>query len=224
MAIKYSTGILIRICDKCWNDKLMDGEVYMRPLREFRTGKPGFCDPEEGLVCRFDNIELLSKESRKCFAKGKNFELFCGSDFPVFCSFEMQGYFVNEHTISCVVPAQIITEFSKDCQEPTLLGFPKDMFLNRMKKSLISTGEMVSYGNVIYSDEPFGNLDNPVRNIFRKRKIFEYQQEFRIVIEENYPEAKKIQIGSLKDIGNFLLLKNFGDKDLQFEIELQGVE
>lgn len=220
---KYSTGILIRICDKCWNEKLLNGEVYMRPLREFRMGNtPGFNDSEEGLVCKFDNVELL--KNQKCFAKGRDFELYYGSDFPVFCSFEIQGHFMRENVISCIVPAQIITEFSAKCKEPTMVGFPKEPFLNRMDDFLTKQGEVASYKNVIYSDKPFGDFENPVRNIFRKRKTYEYQQEFRIVVEENYSEPKIANIGSLKDIGNIFPLKGWGDRDLPFEIELAGIE
>ena len=194
----------------------------MRPLREFRTGdKPGFCDPEEGLVGRYAHVNLL--KNQKYFAKGRDFELYYGSDFPVFCSFEIQGHFIRKNVISCIIPARIITEFSAKCQEPTMVGFHKEPFLNRMDVFFTKRGEVAAYKNVIYSDKPFGDFENPVRNIFRKRKAYEYQQEFRIVLEENYSEAQIANIGSLKDIGNIFPLKGLGDRDLLIEIELVGV-
>ena len=104
-----------------------------------------------------------------------------------------------------------------------MVGFHKEPFLNRMDVFFTKRGEVAAYKNVIYSDKPFGDFENPVRNIFRKRKAYEYQQEFRIVLEEYYSEAQIANIGSLKDIGNIFPLKGLGDRDLLIEIELVGV-
>ena len=53
---KYSTGILIRICDKCWNEKLLNGEVYMRPLSCINQGSY----PDECILNGDSEKRLLS--------------------------------------------------------------------------------------------------------------------------------------------------------------------
>ena len=219
--IEYSVNILVRFDDLQWAEKLRDGEVFMRTLREFRKGdKAGFSDAEEGMFLKLDKAEVLYDNKRLGLAN--SVKIFIGSNYPIICFFELRGYKINENLYRCIIPERLIAEFSKGHEKPVLLGVPREPFLQKLKAATDGMNLEFYAARVKYSDSWSEHLQRPWENLYRKRESYKYQQEFRVVLFEDSDAPYKIlNIGSLCDVAGIIpLYEKYSGGDLTIEIEI----
>ena len=228
--------IPVKVTDREWAEKLLDGEVFMRPLYEFggwnlenRTAQINNSfrgDVAEGTTAVFADIEdcPLAKDLKSTFGDlikrvsyiddtdikyFKIFSLYCMEYDPI------HNFFVrpDSRMRKCGDTAVIITDYNE--------------FIDRYAKALFKRYDPVvsMIDRVSFYDFKKTKRINP---LFGKHQKFEYQNELRMAfceLEKNEfamgPDADsalkivedaspvKLQLGSIRDIAYAVPIDNF---------------
>ena len=204
-------------------DDLIKGKLYANTLRYFRNieGDPTRGDPEEGAI--MPQLEDLAFELTSTNpTTGEVDKITITKDdlaappairprwfehINLFCMYAARtGQFTT-------VSEQNITDFQKqlempeDCQQfgnhAVLIKNPRK-FIRRIHLSGEKKGYKVHSGLVQYYDPEIGTppIHSPIQTLFLKRRMYEYQKEWRIAIDTGTTENRRIifDIGGIEDI------------------------
>ena len=211
MAEKYHGTIkgypLIKFKSKELIESLRNGHMYFSPLSVFReyedaSGMRVIGDEREGMMpvqhAIFEDVrthELSPVDN--ALIKTRN------SDDYVFCFFGMKEN--TTHFSFSEEQKKKIKEFG----DTALVILDYDAFEDRVKKAANDAGFVVHSGRVDYYDDEADNANMLIRTMngmwtlaFEKPKDYEYQQEFRFLLErKGRPENHWVlELGSLEDI------------------------
>ena len=211
MAEKYHGTIkgypLIKFKSKELIESLRNGDMYFSPLSVFReyedaSGMRVIGDEREGMMpvqhAIFEDVrthELSPVDN--ALIKTRN------SDDYVFCFFGMKEN--TTHFSFSEEQKKKIKEFG----DTALVILDYDAFEDRVKKAANDAGFVVHSGRVDYYDDEADNANMLIRTMngmwtlaFEKPKDYEYQQEFRFLLErKGRPEDHWVlELGSLEDI------------------------
>ena len=211
MAEKYHGTIkgypLIMFKSKELIESLRNGHMYFSPLSVFReyedaSGMRVIGDEREGMMpvqhAIFEDVrthELSPVDN--ALIKTRN------SDDYVFCFFGMKEN--TTHFSFSEEQKKKIKEFG----DTALVILDYDAFEDRVKKAANDAGFVVHSGRVDYYDDEADNANMLIRTMngmwtlaFEKPKDYEYQQEFRFLLErKGRPENHWVlELGSLEDI------------------------
>lgn len=118
----------------------------------------------------------------------------------------------NIYSLYCISPETIANPLEYKMDE-RVNGFGKyclvvpytKLFLEKIKTVLTANGYKFDYGLIKYYDK---EKINGQPTLFQKPLEFEYQKEYRIYVESEELKPIKINIGSLKGIGEVHLTKD----------------
>lgn len=204
-------------------DDLIKGKLYANTLRHFRKieGDPTRGDPEEGAVMpNLENltIELTSTDptagevdkitiTKDDLAAPPTIRPRWFERINLFCMYAARtGQFttVSEQNIA---DFQKQLEMPEDCEKfgshAVVIKNPRE-FIRRVNLSAEKKGYRVHSGPVQYYDPDIGTppIHSPIQTLFLKRKIYEYQKEWRWAIDIGTTADCPIffDIGGIEDI------------------------
>ena len=204
-------------------DDLIKGNLYANTLRYFRNieGDTTRGDPEEGAIrpqLEGLALELTSTNSttgevdkititKDDLAAPPSIRPRWFEHLNLFCMYAARtGQFTT-------ISEQNITDFQKqlempeDCREfgshAVLIRNPRE-FIRRVNLAAENEGYKVHYGPVHYYDPDIGTppIHSPIQTLFLKRKMYEYQKEWRLAIDTGTAADCPIifDIGGIEDI------------------------
>ena len=214
-------GFLIKFgSEKNMKDLFNNGTIYCNPLSYFqKLDKEGFiADKLEGTK----SIKNFNKDANHILTidpNGKNpikikvikaqlREFYNNLEGNVYCLYALKyGDIINEKNYK--IDERMINEDYTHC----VLIEKAGTFLKRIQNELVKNNISFSWNLVKYIDF---KKDNSNINLFNKSKEFEFQKEFRILINTNLSEPFSIKIGDISDIAS--LYDSNVIKDLKVDI------
>jgi len=213
------SNILVKISKIKYLEEIRSGKLYMKTLEFHRKNeKEGVGDDEEGMLMHFPKATLKIDGIEVGYAK--DCKMYILGDRPVFCCLNVELERVSNNNFVCVIDKQLLADFVGNDEEYGFIVINKGIFRERVSKALEKLNLMGWMHKVTYSDK----IEKPskeeiFRVAFRKRSRFEYQHEYRLVIDEPVVDHFVLDVGDLSDISKILTIKEIGS-DIKIEVEL----
>lgn len=195
--------ILVRVSEIRYLEALRKGQVFMRPVKYYRrleAHSKNERDPKEGIAA--SDVDLTWQASGQTITFPKVSVAF-GNSKPISCFMNLPfREFAREDDWS--LDPRIWRDFCKDPDNKQygILFFSRIEFEQQLEEIQRTKGYHFRKGNIFYTDE-LNNAkileeQNRWQSIFRKRKQFDYQHEYRILIENS-----ELEIDSYKGTFTF---------------------
>lgn len=193
------SNLLAKVTKLKYAEDIRAGKLYMNPLSFFRKLEmDGIGDDQEGLLA--SGSSGLIKYKGEIIGEMTNIRSYL--DFPVFCTLSVQFIRIADNHYKFIFPQKLLNEFMYDvAEEYVLLLIERSEFQRRVDKAL-SHLELQGYlGNVVYTDDKIVfPVDEMYKVAFRKRHLFSYQNECRLVVNSHVEDHFELNIGDIKDI------------------------
>jgi len=211
---------IVKVVDKKWADKLLEGQVFMRPLSDFSDieSRPDKCNNN----FRGDILEAVTHS----FAKG-NEHLFFKDALGSESSKLSESGFISETLREKLVYCMFCLEFSehhscfippnKDFQnfgDTAVIIFDPKEFMMRICKSLFNEhNETYWFGaSRVHYDIDFTQTKE--YNEFSKSPLYLWQNEFRIAVDLNDGKLDKVAWDKMTDFARILYMNQGGKVDM----------
>lgn len=183
---------------------LKEGEICMNTLKWFRDYESidsNVGDKFEGSFLTCGNgftikIADVGTENWKLLGKGENLSGFLNeNDANLFCLFTIFSHNIHPHSGEFIIPKKFIDEFSN--HRFVIFTEPNE-FIKRINQAILNFGKRMKKGVVKYyklDDNLKSNLTN-----FHKPDHLSYQQEYRILFEDQNAKMQILKLGSMEDI------------------------
>lgn len=224
-----------------WAKDILEGKLYMNTFKYYRdlekeTGIKGQGDILEGIVKLIpESIELISNSNSEKlkiepnymnikYNDDDNILLYCMRSLKI-SDFDILEFEKKENKLEVLMKLNFnskkIEQMKKDFGEYVVVINQIEM-IEKVNNTAIKEGLPLEYGDVIYSDD--NDIDRikafseflPRRFLY-KDAYFEYQQEYRIVIQKENTNDKFFNIGRLEEA---LIIKTEDLKEQSLKIEL----
>lgn len=180
-----------------------EGKIFCNTIRYFREQQKKDKNRHDSREGAF-KTELLNPDSLKISVDGKK--------LPVKFTYARLNEFDNskdDHKLYCmygfkkkhITGKPFIDKRNVDFGSKALIISNTEEFVKRIENKLKEMGIKYSYDYVSYYEE---ETINDQLSVYHKPKDFNYQSEFRFLINENDSENLVIKIGSLKDISSII--------------------
>lgn len=177
-------------------------------------------DPISSYTTEDDLNEQLKNRNWSDAFKGVALKMFDGRDANIFSMYAVIHNPTEGNRCTHKVPEKFLREFSN--HKFVLILNPR-IFATRIGEKLVEMGKKPFGSMVKYY--PFDNLMRQDLSFFDKQDKYAYQNEYRIVFEEDNPSIQIFKIGSIKDISleidlyNHSYKGNFGGLDLTIMLD-----
>lgn len=196
-------GIFYKMVKNQYIESLLNGDLWMNRLDYFRkkNDNNALGDSMEGLVYHIDkgNAKISNEEEFKV----ENFNIFANSEYPIFC-ISFPDYFTkNDNEENYVITEETIDKLTeKKYTDYTIIFINKNELVKRIEKEILKTNYYAEHGKIIYNEQGYiFDKTNPIKNAgFVKRKIYEYQKEYRFMIHNEVPDHLVLSVGDIHDI------------------------
>lgn len=214
---------IVKVTDLKWADKLLDGQIFMRPLSDFGDffNRPENCDNDY----RGDNFEGLSHS----FESGKEHK-FLKDALGDNSNLEGSGFISESLRQEKIVYSLFCLEYSEDDNEfispnNRLLDFgdtaiiiidPKE-FLYRICQKLL---ELYNENFWIGAKRIKYDVDLTTQNEydeFSKSKSYSWQNEYRIAVDLSEGKIDKVTWDSMTDFARIMFLNQGGKVDTDLD-------
>jgi hypothetical protein len=215
-------------------EQFLNGKLFMNRLSYFRSieGTDGRSDKHEATAMWWQphNLSIQFKDHPELNIGPKDLggpvsvTFDYHSDFHIFCMSAMstgEFEFVNG-TFDCPTEEHVRKlrqqlEFSEECLKlgDIAVAVNATEFMARVKRAIDQNGYQLSASLVRYYDpETFHGTFRHGDIPFRKRKEFNYQKEFRIVVDNNTRghDALEIEIGDIRNISGRMVAANLNNE------------
>lgn len=195
----------IKAIDKDYFDNFLNnGEICMNTLkwfREYENVDSNIGDKFEGSIVSCGNNFLVKfadvgKENWTMLGKGENLRVTNReNDANLFCLFTIYSNNIIPHSKELIIPKKYVEEFS---HHRFVIFTEPNEFIKRMNQAFLKIGKSMKKGVVEYyklDDNLKLNLTN-----FHKPDHLSYQQEYRILFEDQNAKMQILNLGSLEDI------------------------
>ena len=190
---------------------LQDGLIYMNSLEWFRkhenaNGDTVVGDSYEALLHMNEGKIILPDTGEELEIHNENIKTSVSNDYA-YCMFSINPC-VNNFSFTT---EQI--ENIKSFGDTALLILDIDEFLSRIRNAALKEGYEIHFGFVRYYDDTIDSADviisllSGMHNIaFWKRKMYEYQQEYRFLIhtKDFTKDHLELNIGDIRDISKVI--------------------
>lgn len=216
-------------------DDFLDGKIYMELNKYFinleeKEGKKGVGDKHDGSMLRF--IDPLNSKISIGVGDGKFVDIKFKNAFyaekqkgienvPVTCftvinvndfeEAEENLYKIKRYIINGLSSSGIFSG-----RKGVLINSKE--FFDRLENVLKENKYNYRYGIVKYFDEYKENNitteeydNNPFAALFYKRKFFENQKEFRLILKHAFESAVTLELGNIRDICHVFEAEKIGD-------------
>ena len=194
-------GMLYKIINNKYLSDFIKGRIYMKNLLYYtKMEENAIGDKHEGLAFFGNEGKILYKN--EVIALCKDVNIYANLEKPVFCTsipnFNKVGneykYTINKFAIDEMT--------QKKYNNFSLVFIKKEEFVSRIEKSLIKCGYSATCGKVIYTNSGYklDEIDVGKNAGFVKRKKYEYQNEYRIMINKIVKDYFILDIGNINDI------------------------
>jgi hypothetical protein len=153
-----------------------------------------FADPILNYTSEDDLKEQLKNRNWSDPFNGVSMKMFDGRDANIFSLYAIT-YNAEGNKYTHKVPEKFLKEFSH--HKFILILYPRT-FTYRIGEKLTEMGKK-PYGCMV-KYYPFDNIMRKNLSFFDKQDKYSYQNEYRIIYEENNPSKQVFAIGSIKDI------------------------
>jgi hypothetical protein len=215
----------VKITDKKWADKLLDGEVYLRPLSDFSDLEKR--DSDANNTFRGDTSEGI----RRTFPAGQEPQYLkdilgeileyvggsgeiveCYQQEKVYCLYCLE-YDVNKREF--IKPDKQLLEFGNTA----IIIFDSIEFVCRFYEKLLS-----EYGKSLWFGERRVRYNVDIKTLseydeFSKSSSYSWQNEFRIAVDLSNGKADKEAWRKMPDFCRASFLKQGGEFDINLERE-----
>lgn len=215
------SDFLIRISENKYIESTRSGFLYMNPLSFFRKiEQKGVGDEEEGIMSTNGLGNIIY--NGEVVAKVKNIKTFI--DCPIFCASSIYLNQVEIGHYEYTFPSEMLKEFMPDStKQYSLLLLQKEDFIQRIDKALLKKNLQGYTRDVKYTDEikTFSQKEF-YKYAFRKRPIYEYQHEWRLVINMGIDKNEHyiLDIGDISDITRQYPIKN-NEQGFKLEVHIK---
>lgn len=195
------SGMLYKLLKKEHLSDFKNGRIYMNSLSYYtKVEEDAIGDKREGLAFFGSKGKILYKD--EVVALCKNVNVYTNLNKPVFCT-SIPYFNKNGNKYKCIISKFAIDEITKkEYEKYNLVIIDKEEFISRIKKALNNIGTSATCAKVIYTDKGY-KLDSfePAKNAgFVKRKKYEYQNEYRIMVDKEIEDNFILNIGNISDI------------------------
>ena len=194
-------GMLYKIINNKYLSDFINGRIFMKNLSYYtKLEENAIGDKCEGLSFFGKAGKILYKN--EVVALCRDVSVYTNLEKPIFCtsipSFNKVG---NEYkyTISKFAIDEIT---QKEYNNFSLVFINKEEFVSRVEKALIKCGCSATCGKVIYTNNGYklDKIDVTKNAGFVKRKKYDYQNEYRIMINKLVKDSFVLEIGNINDI------------------------
>jgi|JI10StandDraft_1071094.scaffolds.fasta_scaffold66201_4 hypothetical protein len=212
---------IVKVIDKKWADKLIEGQVFMRPLSDFSDieSRPDNCNNN----FRGDILEAVTHS----FAKGDEHQFFKDALGDENSKLSESGFISESLRQEKIVYCMLCLEFSEQnsCFIPPNTDFqnfgdtaviifdPKE-FMMRICKSLFNEhNETYWFGaSRVRYDLDFAQTKE--YNEFSKSPLYSWQNEFRIAVDLSDGKLDKITWERMTDFARIMYINQGGKVDM----------
>lgn len=210
-----SPNVLCKIGLNSHIQALQNGFVYMKNIKYHREQEQKYPyfntgDELEAMLLKKSNADFILNDTVKIPVELHNVGL--DEKYPIFCTMEknlkMGQRYLPDKRLKQDFALNKIEEYS-------VLIFDKETFINKCDDILSSKGIFGKSFKVQYTDKmPF--CKNLYELAFYKRTRYEYQNEYRLLINYKVDDFFTMNIGSIKDKSFLISAKDFFENGLNF--------
>ncbi|GGF24177.1 hypothetical protein GCM10010954_23840 [Halobacillus andaensis] len=218
-----SVGIILKFVDSQFTESTLDGELFFCRSGYFidlekKENNKGIGDSREGswsdkmgdnsmILIETENGEKIPPLMVSSGAFFRSYEGIRGIPICCFVYLTMENDFYEENGFRKIKP-EIVDELEKQFGDKDVIFINPSQFAERLDKAIKDAGFSMKRGLVHYYDErkephPLALEDyekDPADALFYKRKSFEFQKEFRVVLKSIEENDVFINLGDIRDI------------------------
>ncbi|SIT91600.1 hypothetical protein [Edaphobacillus lindanitolerans] len=232
--------ILIRFMEEKFVEDFMKGHIYMKSNQYFidlekELGVEGIGDKYEGahvedLIPGKHEVYLTSGDTKIKihFTKMRIAQQYENiKKFPILCSLMLteDDFEHCESENKWVLRNETYNDFKRDFDNRTaIIIVDFEEFKSRVNRELNNIGVRGWMGKVTYYDSPHPltveDFDSdPIKALFYKRKVFEHQREYRIVVEQIESDHVTLDVGDISDIAKKIDMTSLASLQIHLESE-----
>jgi len=208
----------IKAIEKQYFDSFINnGQICMNTakwFRDYEKNDENIGDSAEGAIVSFGNgftisvadpiVDYASEEERKEKIRKSNWSIpflaeklrmFDGRDANILSLYAITLPESDDNENKHLIPKKFIDEFSN---HRFAFIFNPEIFISRITNALISLDKYMERCIVTYY--PLDNVMRKDLSFFHKQDRYSYQNEYRLVLYDENPKQRIINIGSLDDI------------------------
>ena len=209
------SNILIKIQKIEYLKQIQNGVLYMKNLDFFRKlESKGIGDSKEGFITEFKSGQLLANGVVIADIFKANISAF--TKCPVFCFMSIKLETVETGNYRYTIPKKFIEEFAWDEKsEYGIILVDKEKFEEKVDAVLKELNLSAYYGYVDYIDDfTMPKKEELYKVAFRKRKTYEEQNEYRLMLNVEVDDNYILEIGDISDFSKILPITKYDDMEV----------